>query len=224
MPAALLRARIEEKVGPLLVLRERRLQEGFATGISAVDALTRGIPRGCLTEVTGPVSSGRTTLALSLLAHATAAEEFCALVDASDAFAPEAARAAGADLSRVLWVRCGGDAERALKATDLLVQGGGFGLVLMDLAGIARLTARRISLTSWFRLRRAVENTPTALVVLARESNAKSCATLALALRQTAPLWSGTPACSQSLRGITFEAVRVKPAAVSGAAFRAVAG
>ena len=61
------------------------------------------------------------------------AQEVCALVDAEDAFSPHSAADAGVQLERLLWVRCGHSAEHALKAADLLIQGGGFGLVVMDL-------------------------------------------------------------------------------------------
>jgi hypothetical protein len=64
-----------------------------------------------------------------------------------------------------LWLR-GGNAEKALKAADLVVHAGGFGVIVMDLAGVPSRDARRISLASWFRLRHAVEKTPTALVVI----------------------------------------------------------
>jgi energy-coupling factor transporter ATP-binding protein EcfA2 len=72
--------------------------------------------------------------------------------------------------------------EQALKATDLLLQGGGFGLVVVDLAGIAPDAARRVPLTSWFRFRRTVENTATALVVLEQQPYAKTCASLVIQL------------------------------------------
>ena len=219
--AALLRTQLESEVGTPLVIRERLAPETLATGIRELDALTHGIPRGCLTELIGPASSGRTTAVISLMARATAAEEFCALIDTTDAFDPESAAARGADLMRLLWVRCGGDAERALKAADLIVQAGGFGLVIMDLADVPRFTARRISLTSWFRLRRGVENTPTALVAISRESNAKSCASLTLDFAQRGPVWAGTPRCSQLLRGMGFEAARVKPVSAALARFTA---
>jgi hypothetical protein len=143
------------------------------------------------------------------------------MIDATGAFDPESAAAAGVDLARLLWVRCGGGAERALKAADLIVQAGGFGLVVMDLADVPRLAARRIPLTSWFRLRRAVEDTPTALVAVGRESYARSCASLTLEFGQRGPRWSGTPRCSQLLRGVDFEAARVKPAAAVRARFTA---
>jgi hypothetical protein len=168
------------------------------------------LPRGALTEICGPASSGRTGLLLSLAAQATAREEFCALVDAADTFDPASGEAAGVDLTRLLWIRCSGDAEKALKAADLLIQGGGFGLVAMDLGDTP--AARRISLTSWFRLRRAVENTPTVLVALEREAHAKTCASMVLELRRRKTAWSGAPGCSQLLRGLEVAVARRKPA------------
>ncbi len=72
--------------------------------------------------------------------------------------------------------------EQALKATDLLLQGGGFGLIVVDLAGIAPDAARRVPLISWLRFRRTVENTDTALVVLEQRPYAKTCASLVIQL------------------------------------------
>src|SRR5262249_34706033 len=70
--------------------------------------------------------------------------------------------------------------ERALRATDLLLHSGGWGVVVFDLGGISWVDARRINLSMWFRFRRAVENTPTILLLLGEESCAKSCASLVL--------------------------------------------
>jgi len=78
-----------------------------------MDALTGGLPRGCLTEICGPASSGRTTLLLSAVAAATRRGEFCALVDASDTLDPQSAAAAGIELERFLWVRCGEHSDHA---------------------------------------------------------------------------------------------------------------
>src|ERR1700684_772933 len=88
-------------------LEIRPAPEMVSSGVSAIDALTGGWPRGCLTEICGPASSGRTTLLLSALAAATRRGEFCVLVDASDALDPRSAADAGVDLARLLWVRCG---------------------------------------------------------------------------------------------------------------------
>lgn len=178
--------------------------EMLPSGIAQID-----LPRGCLTEIVGPPSSGRTSLMLSILAQATAREEVCALVDAEDAFSPHAAAEAGVDLARLLWVRCGHNAEHALRAADLLIQGGGFGVVVMDLGDTPERTARRISLTSWFRLRRAVENTPTVMVSLALESNARTCASLVIECGRTRANWSGARGVSRLMRGVEVRA-RVK--------------
>ena len=164
------------------------------------------LPRGCLTEIIGPASSGRTSLLASILAAATVREEVCALVDAEDAFDPVSAAAAGVCLPRLLWVRCSHNAEHALKAADLLIQGGGFGLVAMDLGDTPPHAARRISLTSWFRLRRGVEHTPTVLVTVARQSNARTCASLVLECARERVAWSGARGTSRLLRGIGVRA------------------
>src|ERR1700735_2901282 len=100
------------KISPASVTSASRLEirplpEMVASGIPAIDALTGGLPRGCLTEICGPASSGRTSLLLAALASATSRGEFCAVVDASDALDPHSAVAAGIALERLLWVRCG---------------------------------------------------------------------------------------------------------------------
>jgi hypothetical protein len=146
---------------------------------------------------------------LSTLAAATRREEICALIDVSDTFDPYSAAAAGLDMERLLWIRCGGHApnsalsrkrrpatsfedlerlrmedpvEQALRAADLLLQSSGFGMVAIDLAGVPLKMARRIPLTTWFRFRRAVENTPTILLVIGTEPCTQSCASLGLKL------------------------------------------
>jgi recombination protein RecA len=319
-PSAALEAVLSEF--STLVVPASRLERPSApmvpSGIVAVDELTGGLPRGCLTEICGPASCGRTSLLLAAIAQATERQETCALVDTSDCFDPLSAQQAGIDLDRLLWVRCRQPAEQhsafgvrhsantkphrgterneaassrwrsmsgdsqskiknqkstiepipeinvltrpeqryrdlshlkqgdyreaweaqqaglfgdkmppqsersaaifkseiknrksefesgewlfrpertspamraelsridqALKVTDLLLQSGGFGLIALDLGNIAVRNARRVPLTSWFRFRRAVENTPTVLLVLEREAHARSCASLVLQL------------------------------------------
>src|SRR5690349_11145113 len=69
------------------------------------------IPRGCLTEIVGPASSGRTTLLHAILASSTGRGETCAIVDTDHAFDPATAAAAGVRLENLVWVRCAKDAE-----------------------------------------------------------------------------------------------------------------
>ncbi len=95
-------------LGPQLRLGVGRTESTarLATGISEVDRLLGGgFPRGRLSEITGAASSGRTSLALALLARSTRAGEVTAVVDCADAFDPGSAHNAGVLLDRMLWVR-----------------------------------------------------------------------------------------------------------------------
>src|SRR5262245_21689331 len=74
--------------------------------VAAIDACLRGgLPRGQLSELAGPRSSGRMTLLLHMMAAATARGEIVALVDTLDRLDIASAAAAGVDLSRLLWIR-----------------------------------------------------------------------------------------------------------------------
>lgn len=218
-------------VVPASRLDVRPAPEMVSSGIPQLDSLTGGLARGCLTEICGSASSGRTSLLLCALARATQRGEVCALVDASDAFDPASAAVAGMEMSRLLWVRCGerypsrkvrADARTAgvqssnrgmlprdlhqgmpsgipladkkifdfsrwesqlgqmLKVTDLLLQSNGFGMIALDLGDVPVQSARRIPLASWFRFRRAVEHTPTTLLVLEQQPIAGSCSSMVI--------------------------------------------
>jgi recombination protein RecA len=315
---------VAAKIPDAFVTKTSEITEVTATGIPQVDALIQGLPHGALTEIYGPASSGRTTLALSFLAEMTRQQQVCTIVDASDSFDPESLAAAGAHLNRVLWIRCsnnadtsedptsactsvslpdfrqdalhrpqiltsgrhprdevrgmsqaisglmknnfnnppaasrdeaaantfrkiirpiagarlreehvaidrlpprrGGDVlarrqsrgktitsrihtplprhplnkrenpwsrlEQALKVTDLILHNGGFGAVLMDLGDVPPFNARRIPLATWFRFRRAVDNTPTVFLLLTREPCAQTCASLVLRCQRCRERWS----------------------------------
>jgi recombination protein RecA len=172
--------------------RDRQEVATVSSGIPEIDSLTGGLPRGALTEIFGPSCSGRTSLLLAALSVRTAQEEACALIDGGDAFDPHSAEAAGVELRKLLWVRCR-NVKQTLRATDLLLQGGGFGLIAVDLSDIAPRVVRHVPLDSWFRFRRAVEDTPTILMLLEQESNAKSCASLGLRLEAGVAGWSRMP-------------------------------
>ena len=218
-------------VVPASRLESHPAPEMISSGIPQLDLLTGGLARGCLTEICGTASSGRTSVLLLALSRATQRGEVCALVDASDAFNPASAAAAGMEMSRLLWVRCGekypsrkykdrdhaparrtvrektGEVYRdmpdsyqgmplgipqvagngfgfsrwesrlgqMLKVTDLLLHSNGFGMIVLDLGDVPAQSARRIPLASWFRFRRAVERTPTVLLVLEQQPIAGSC-------------------------------------------------
>lgn len=194
MRSALSKVEIESSIagrfGDAFKLHENAAPETLSSGVAEVDALTGGIPRGAITEIFGPRSSGRTSLLYSALAYATTHDEICAVVDTNDVFAPSAAATAGTDLERLLWLRCGGDLEHAFKATDLLLHAGGFGLVILDIGDVAAKDARRIISSWWYRFRRTVENRATAIVVLSEAACTRSCAAVTLELRGSGG-WSG---------------------------------
>jgi recombination protein RecA len=204
--AAALRLHVESalaaRVASPFEYRGRPLVETVPAGIRPVDILTGGFPRGSLTEIYGPPCSGRTSLLISALASRTSASEVCALVDARDAFDPTSAEAAGVKLKHLLWVRCR-NVDQALRATDLLIQGGGFGMIALDFGDTPAKVVRYVPLQVWFRFRRAVESTSTILVVLEQESNAKTCASLVLHMGLREARWSqaasGTEAAGKNL-------------------------
>jgi hypothetical protein len=148
--------------------------------LDTLSAASRDFPRGRISEIVGTRSSGRTSVLHALLAASTGCGEYAALVDTKDAFDACSAASVGVELSKLVWVRCGGNAEHALRATDLLIQAGGFGVVALDLAEAVPAALNRIPATAWFRFRRAVESTPTILAVLADRPLAKSCSSLSI--------------------------------------------
>ena len=215
MHSVLLRTQLESALGSrtcsALVNLNQHVIESVSTGISNLDRLTGGLPRGAVTEITGPVSSGRTSIALSILAEATVRGEAVALIDGGDAFTPHSAAAAGVDLKRLLWVRCN-HLDAVLKTADLLLKGGGFGVVAVDLTDFPVSRLQSVPLTTWFRFQRTIENTPTILVVTGQEPLAQSCAALVLRMEMHQPVWSGTPFPSHSIllsgNQVNAEAVR----------------
>jgi len=202
MKAALSKAELQSNIasrfGDAFKIQQKPVVETLSTGVDEIDALTGGLPRGALSELSGPASSGRTSLMFSMLAHATTHEETCALVDTSDAFAPTAAAAAGIDFDRLLWVRCAGNLEHAFKATDLLLHAGGFGLVILDLGDVPGKDARRIISSWWYRFRRTVEDRPTVITVISEEACTRSCAALTLELKGAAEWSRASEPASQS--------------------------
>ena len=218
---------LERSFPAALTPAQRTIRETASTGITEVDALLDGgLPVGAISEINGPESSGRTTLVLSFLAQRTASEQVCAWVDADDAFDPESAAANGVNLRQLLWVRCrkvGGPAtgkqaakpwtqlDQALRATDLLLQAGGFAAIVLDLGDTAAEHSRRIPLATWFRFRQAADRARTSLVVLAQAgsahagpahgSNAQSSAAVALECAAMSPVIAG----GTVLRGFRFQ-------------------
>jgi hypothetical protein len=231
MPAAAaLRLQIEHllegRIPSALTPTPRSVREFASTGIAEVDRLLEGgLPVGAISEIIGPASSGRTSLALSFLARCTAGNRVCAWVDAGDALDPESAAASGVNLRRLLWVRCHDVAplaqkpdiqrlhlekkpwtklDQALRATDLLLQAAGFAAIVLDLGDTAPEHGNRIPLATWFRFRQAADRTRCCLVVLGHDAYAQSGAALAL---ECSPLQAET-AGETVMRGFTYAVQR----------------
>ena len=212
------------------LLRERKLDRTLTTvlpgsgkpgsvaafGLTSLDArLLGGLPRGHMSELVGPISSGRTSLALTWLGAATARDESVALIDTFDRFDPASGQLCGIDLTRLLWVR--GQAitktsgtidpawlpgaravdgpgtlvertiDRALKALNLVLQSGVCTAVVFDFADVPLAGIRRVPLTTWLRLQRVVEGTETACLLIGPVPLARSAGgvTIATAADQT---------------------------------------
>jgi recombination protein RecA len=268
-------AKLAQKIPSALTPRQKMIRPVEATGIVALDELLQGgLPIGAVSELVGPECSGRTSVALSFVASMTQVGKVCAWLDVSNALDPVSAAAAGVDLSRLLWVRCGAQQqciqrptgrfslpekylisipakqglhgggfgphprtetkglsqavsdllrpeviapccseprrrersqpggleqwtsrntfppsrsvtpwsrmEQAMRATDLLLQGGGFSAIVLDLGSIAPEFASRVPLATWHRYRAATERTQSSIVLLTQYACAKSSAELLL--------------------------------------------
>ena len=183
---------LERRIPAALTPKEQIIYEIASSGVPAVDALLQGgFPVGAISEITGPESSGRTSLALAFLAQRTADGQVCAWVDVSDSLDPESAAAGGVPLPQLLWVRCtdahGGAKskpwtrlDQALRAVDLILQASGFAAIVLDLGSTAPEQARRIPLATWFRFRQGAQRSRASLLVLGRASYAQSSAAVVL--------------------------------------------
>jgi len=197
--------------GPPLRGEDRR-GTPLATGVPGLDELLfGGLPRGQVSEIHGPASSGRTGIALAVAARSTRAGALAAWVDPQDRLDPRSAGDAGVELGRLLWLR-GATAAReprpllaAISAVGTLLGSGLFELVVVDLGGIARSGLQRLPGATWIRLQRMVESQPGTLLVVADAHVAHGPAGVSLALRGAGASWSGDPGPGRLLRGLTAE-------------------
>jgi hypothetical protein len=251
------------------------------TGLASLDeALGGGFPRGEMSEIAGPRSSGRSSLLASALAAVTRRDGLAALVDTLDMLDVESAANAGIRLDRLLWIR--GDAmsrhpepagpgegrhgrdarpdrmarpfpgaerlaaadawmralDRAVKALNLVLQAGGFDLVVLDLADVLPEAIRRLPFTTWFRLQRTLEGSRTSCVLVVPVPVARSAGGVTVALSRwqsqagsrpasrpadggrPAVRWRGQPGEVRLLAGLDIEARIVRARDAAGSACR----
>ena len=131
--------------------------------------------------------------------------------------------AAGVDFERLLWIR-GSDTmmrnavtsvsdrvvDRALKALNLVLQAGGFGVVAIDLADVPLPVVKRLPFTTWLRVQRTIEGSDTACVLVTPEPMARSAGGVTLSLWGRSS-WSGTADRSRRLTGLDVDVRVVSP-------------
>ena len=187
-----------------------------------------------MSELIGPASSGRTSLAWTWLGAATMRGESVALIDTFDRFDPATAAACGIELSRMLWVR--GQAitkttgavdpvwlpgaravegpgtliertiDRCLKALNLVLQSGVCTAVVLDFADVPLNGIRRVPQTTWLRLQRIVEGTDIACLLIGPVPLARSAAGVTITTGAGTPQWAGTHDRSRRLAGVSVSA------------------
>jgi recombination protein RecA len=139
-------AQIEKQFGKgsIMKLGEQSLRlnvEVIPTGSVALDVALGigGLPKGRIIEVYGPESSGKTTVALHVIAEAQKAGGVAAFIDAEHALDPVYARALGVDIDNLL-VSQPDTGEQALEITETLVRSGAVDVIVVD--SVAALTPR----------------------------------------------------------------------------------
>ena len=216
LEAALRTRKLDRTLVPVAGRMTVHAPETVPTGVPAMDhQLGGGLPVGQVSEIAGPRSSGRTSLLMAVLAAATRRDERVAVIDTFDVFDPESAVAAGVDVQKLLWVRGDGCTpafpfmasrqngtdraiERALKAANLVLQAGGFGVVALDLAEAPATALRRIPFTTWMRLQRVLDGQPTVGLVIGNAPMARSAGGVSVVLKPAAGvsrvpgLWSSS--------------------------------
>ena len=149
------------------------------------------LTRGAVAEIAGEASSGKTSLMLAVLAELTAKGEICAVVDSANSFDPCSATLAGVVLENLLWVKCGGEIEKAFMAADYLVQAKGFGAVWLNLNALPKNKLRMVPRTYWYRYRTRVKETPTLFLVTTEFPVAGSASQRSFLFSRRRTGWSG---------------------------------
>ena len=181
------------------------------TGLTLLDDLLGGgFPCGRMSEICGTTlyartgsrtgrSSGRTSIALGVLAETLGRGVLAAWVDLADAFDPpsavEAILAHGGeeeDLDRLLWVRARSEDE-ALRSCERLLQTEGFELVILDALLPGTLVKAHFREVTWLRLARLAAGTRTALLVLSSESVTGSRSAVVLEMKARRTRFVGPP-------------------------------
>jgi hypothetical protein len=149
-------------------------RDELITGLDVLDQIS-ALRKGVITELISSRPSAGSALLIHCLLHVAQRKRFfLALLDGHDSFDVQSASPAA--LAHLFWIRCE-NAAQAIKAADLLLRDGNFPLVILDLILNAAEELRRIPATSWYRLQRLVEASPTAFLVMSRHNLVPSAST-----------------------------------------------
>jgi len=138
-------AQIERQFGEGAVMkmgeRGQMKVEAVSSGSLAIDVALGigGLPRGRVVEIYGPEASGKSTLAMHVVAEAQRTGGTCAYIDAEHAMDPDYARNIGVDVDELL-ISQPDTGEQALEITDMLIRSGAIDVVVID--SVAALTPR----------------------------------------------------------------------------------
>lgn len=169
------------------------------TQLLVIDAaLSGGLPRGRIIEIVG--GAGKMAFALLSLCAATQQGELCAFVDCDDALDVKSAARVGVVLERLLWVRPGSDEQSGLKAVDLLLDAGGFALIVLYASGQKKSRGLRTG-TAWPRIGQRCERAKTALLIAAKDPLAGSFAAATLRCAAGEAVWEKAPGGRLVLHG-----------------------
>ena len=208
--------------GRELTVKHRRLSSGLAPLDDLIDG---GIPRGRISEITGQPGSGKTSIAASFAASATHRGEVAAWLDSSGSFDPESMAAAGVELRRMLWAsmttasritRATFSQDRfaanplarrqsaIVKAAELVLEAGGFGLVVIDFGE----APRALAYASALRIARAAERSGAAVIALAPWRMCGTFAALSLATTRAGTSFSRlAPGSPVTFDGLAVDAM-----------------
>lgn len=214
---ALAARRLDRSVAAGIEWAETRAIPRLPTGIDALDGpLGGGWPCGSVSEIVGRRSSGRTAVLVATLAAATRRGDVVGLVDAFDRFEPRMAAAAGLDLARVLWVRgpaltvetarpdaLGAAIRQAVRACDLIVRAGHFGVVALDLADAPSRAVKALPFTTWLRLAHANEGRDSVCVIVGEAPMGRSARGQSMRV-SAQPRWIGESLQSRRFVGFTI--------------------
>ena len=184
----------------LIRSRDHVRVERLATTVEPLDRLLGGgLTKGKLVEITARRSTGRFSLVLASLAAVTSTGDAAAVIDLGDHLDPESAAHAGADLSRLLWVRPESTRDAVVAAEMVIATG--FPLVVLDLG--LRFRGRRVYDAAWVRLARAAEEHDAALLVTSPFPVSGTAADSLVAMDESRPKWQGRGRTPRILVGLT---------------------